>query len=890
MPSFLRRLTTIKGRSPPPSNNSLESGKRRSSTLVNSDGDKKTTAMAEELNRYSTSGHYSDASTSSSKSSKSSHSATPTLSSASSLSLPPSLSDFSPLSMSSSEPSWLQSPEVLSKQHFSNPAAAAVPSVADRRSKSSGDPGSDSLLIPPPGSLSDSHYRQSIHSSNANANANTSNSNNIHKNSHPPQSSSLEPNQNFQPPRQHQHPQQPGHSALSPISTGSLSTSNNNSSNSKGVNRASLPIRSSTLPSASSSGTEHQQQPEPLHMDTEKKKMKRASVNSLTVLFHPKSRSMPMLQEMSTSHLPRDYQPSHRRHPSAVLPPQPPFPPTSATSLSPVLISTALSSNQNSKNSNSLKRASLDSSVLLGVSQTTGDKKSRRKSLSNMLLQSDQQLPLSSSPQLSRSGRWAGRGGIGAKNEMMVDLETSGVFVPSSGKRLRAEFVYRAVIQCADEIRRRGLGHPNIFLNPSPKKVISAMISLMTDQVRSDLYTTECLRIDTVASLMLNLLSQMSNPVVPYAIMEYYFQQGNAPQLPPKRASTAPPSLPPLLDRSNSSGGARSTPSLPLSAPVPLSTFDTLGASLPIIPALPVLNGQSSPRAPSSSVLTWSREHFDLQMFLDALPAMNRVILLEVLHLCAEVLEYQMLNRLTLNRLVQQVAPALFSTVFDQKILEQMAGGSRRCSIHSDRISAEEGARAENHLFTVILVRFLQINARTRNQTNYNGNKTQLSDGEKEGCPTSEWSPSASTTSVLPTSVYGGSSTQFRKSQELLQLEQQEHYQKMALSFQEMEIQKDPRVQQHFGQYSASHRQQQKQPSKSQYPSTLNSAKTATTTNGCNVDNLAIKSSSAGSGSCSTDPNPSHILLAQPNRDPIQSHREHFWQSREALVGAGVAH
>jgi len=412
------------------------------------------------------------------------------------------------------------------------------------------------------------------------------------------------------------------------------------------------------------------------------------------------------------------------------------------------------------------------------------------------------------------------------------------------------------------------------------------MISLMTDQERSDLYTTECLRIDTVASLMLNLLSQMSNPVVPYAIMEHYFQQGNL-QPATKRTSVAPPPMPPLSDGSNPSSGTRSTLS-PL-----LTTYDTLGAFLPVIPALPVLNGgQSSPRTPSSSVLTWSREHFDLQMFLEALPAMNRVILLEVLYLCTEVLQHQMFNQLTLNRLVQQVAPALFSTVFDQRILEQMAGGSRRCSIHSDRISAEEGTRAENHLFTVILVRFLHITTASQNQANDVGSKI-LSDREQCTSPTSEWSPSASASavSVLPTANYGTSSTQFRKSQELLQLEQQERCQKMAQSFQKMEIQRDPRVQQHFGQYSASQKQQQqqlqhqKQQSKKQHSSMPGSAIT-TTTDDCNVSSLAIKSSSA----LSPEPNPSQILLPQPHQDPIQAHKEHFWQSREVRVGAGLAH
>jgi len=40
--------------------------------------------------------------------------------------------------------------------------------------------------------------------------------------------------------------------------------------------------------------------------------------------------------------------------------------------------------------------------------------------------------------------------------QFFSSIARPGILVPSSGKRLRAEFVYRAVVQCADEIRRRG--------------------------------------------------------------------------------------------------------------------------------------------------------------------------------------------------------------------------------------------------------------------------------------------------------------------------------------------------------------------------------------------------------------------------------------------------
>ncbi|KAF9106838.1 hypothetical protein BGX27_009011 [Mortierella sp. AM989] len=487
-------------------------------------------------------------------------------------------------------------------------------------------------------------------------------------------------------------------------------------------------------------------------------KMKRGSMSSLSALFHSRSRSMIMLQDGPISHMSSE----QVRHQSSTLP-------------SPVLIS---------QPDSSIKRASVDNfgsdsrrmsenfssggpEVQPNTPSTMRGKKVRPKSLS--------QLPGGTQP---KSARWASRGGIGSK-EMMVDLETTGVFVPSNGQRLRVEFVYRTVIQCADEIRSRGLDHINVFNNPSPKKVISAMIALMMDENRCDLYPIQFLRIDTVAGLMLNLLSQMSNPVIPYAIMEHYFKMGatsaRSPVLSPSPLPVHRRSLNPMAD--------------PERSPSPISSL------LPTIPALP-------PKGSSQATMTWAREYFDLPAFLNVLPSMNRVILLEVLHLCQELLDHQIWNRVSFPRLVEQIAPALFSTVFDQKILETMAG-SRQCSIHGETISPEEGSRAENHLFSVILIRFLYLTAHSSNiATMSNVNCDMVEDDARN--PNRE-----SCTPVKP-NVYGhNSAPMFRKSQELLQQEQQVYYERMARSYQEMEIQQRPP--QHFGVYSASQKQQQQE-------------------------------------------------------------------------------
>ncbi|KAG0352749.1 hypothetical protein BG005_007849 [Podila minutissima] len=403
-------------------------------------------------------------------------------------------------------------------------------------------------------------------------------------------------------------------------------------------------------------------------------------------------------------------------------------------------------------------------------------KKSRPKSFSGLLLQHEQRLTdaQTQSTYQPKSARWASRGGIGSKNEMMIDLETSGVFVPSNAKRLRPEFVYRTIILCADEIRSRGLTHSNIFYNPSPKKTISAMIALLTDQERADLYPIQCLRIDTVANLMLNLLSQMSNPVIPYAVMEFYFKHG---------AST--PSSPSVPISSVSGGGSVS------------SIIESTHPRFPPIPPLPSL--MHSPKFASSAV-AWSRQYFDLPLFLDSLPSLNRVILLEVLHLCAEILNHQIYNNLTMGRLIQQIAPALFSTVSDQKVLEKVTG-SRRWSIHDSAISAQDGTRAENHLFTVILSRFMSMISMTNEGPDFSLQPvaSHLRDGG-----------ACSIGSSLPDGEYGpyasSQAAHFRKSQERIQQAQQEYYHKMEVAFQEMEFQGRPS--QHFGQYVTASPQQ----------------------------------------------------------------------------------
>lgn len=124
----------------------------------------------------------------------------------------------------------------------------------------------------------------------------------------------------------------------------------------------------------------------------------RPSTSSLSALFHPRSRSMPMLEDVPTGARP-------------VLVP----------------VSRASVDNLSSPQTSNARPLSLMSPT--STSSGSQGKKSRPKSFSGLLLQHEQQLSETQTPTYQpKLARWASRGGIGTKNEMMIDLETSGVF------------------------------------------------------------------------------------------------------------------------------------------------------------------------------------------------------------------------------------------------------------------------------------------------------------------------------------------------------------------------------------------------------------------------------------------------------------------------------
>ncbi|KAF9990268.1 hypothetical protein BGZ75_002904 [Mortierella antarctica] len=85
---------------------------------------------------------------------------------------------------------------------------------------------------------------------------------------------------------------------------------------------------------------------------------------------------------------------------------------------------------------------------------------------------------------------------------------------------LPIEFVHRTVVACVDEIMERGLNHPFILKNPYPPSVVAALVTLMLDPERRDLFSLKCTRIDTVAGVMLAVLKNLREAIVPLEIQD----------------------------------------------------------------------------------------------------------------------------------------------------------------------------------------------------------------------------------------------------------------------------------------------------------------------------------------------------------------------------------
>ncbi|KAG0228293.1 hypothetical protein BGW42_002285 [Actinomortierella wolfii] len=85
---------------------------------------------------------------------------------------------------------------------------------------------------------------------------------------------------------------------------------------------------------------------------------------------------------------------------------------------------------------------------------------------------------------------------------------------------LPIEFVYRVVVGCVDEIMERGLNHRFILQNQYSASVVASMLTLMADPERRNLFSLKCMRIDTVVGVMLSVLKNIREPIVPLEIQD----------------------------------------------------------------------------------------------------------------------------------------------------------------------------------------------------------------------------------------------------------------------------------------------------------------------------------------------------------------------------------
>ncbi|KAG0301984.1 hypothetical protein BGZ98_007882 [Dissophora globulifera] len=167
---------------------------------------------------------------------------------------------------------------------------------------------------------------------------------------------------------------------------------------------------------------------------------------------------------------------------------------------------------------------------------------------------------------------------------------------------LPIEFVYRIVVACVDEIMERGLNHPFILKNPYPPSVVAAMLTLMADPDRRDLFSLKCMRIDTVAGVMLAVLKNMRQAIVPMEIQEEL-------------------------------------------------TFDVNGLSTSV-PSTPTLSSQSLNKINTVNSLL-NHPNF---------PAVNRALLMELLNLSLAILNRSSFNRVKPDMLASVLGPHIFAT------------------------------------------------------------------------------------------------------------------------------------------------------------------------------------------------------------------------------------
>ncbi|KAG0029929.1 hypothetical protein BGZ81_003270 [Podila clonocystis] len=178
---------------------------------------------------------------------------------------------------------------------------------------------------------------------------------------------------------------------------------------------------------------------------------------------------------------------------------------------------------------------------------------------------------------------------------------------------LPIEFVYRIVVSCVDEIMERGLNHPFILRNSYSPSVVAAMLTLMADPERRQYFSLKCMRIDTVAGVMLAVLKNLREAIVPMEIQDE-------------------------LTSGKYTGG-----------------YYTSGASSPTTPSSRLGRPSSSHSINKINTIhsLLNHSHF---------PAVNRALLMELLNLSLAILNRSSFNRIKPDMLASILGPHIFAS------------------------------------------------------------------------------------------------------------------------------------------------------------------------------------------------------------------------------------
>ncbi|KFH62544.1 hypothetical protein MVEG_11937 [Podila verticillata NRRL 6337] len=176
---------------------------------------------------------------------------------------------------------------------------------------------------------------------------------------------------------------------------------------------------------------------------------------------------------------------------------------------------------------------------------------------------------------------------------------------------LPIEFVYRIVVLCVDEIMERGLNHPFILRNPYSPSVVAAMLTLMADPERRDFFSLKCMRIDTVAGVMLAVLKNLREAIVPMEIQD---------------------------ELTSATGG-----------------FTNSGSSSPTTPSTRLARSPSSYSLNKINTINSLLNHSHF-------PAVNRALLMELLNLSLAILNRSTFNRVKPDMLASILGPHIFAS------------------------------------------------------------------------------------------------------------------------------------------------------------------------------------------------------------------------------------